>query len=114
MSSNDQRASTSDPPQGAQTEPRFRVIDQELLCRLVKERDALRSQVQHQDARMEFLRGEIGSLVNDRDALRSVLKEILEAYDNTYEAELHGDTWRGAASINFRVMERAAALVGAT
>lgn len=114
MSTNDPRASIVAPREGSETEPRFRVIDQELLCRLVKERDALRSQVQYQDARMEFLRGEIGSLVNDRDALRSVLKEILEAYDNTYEAELHGDTWRGAASINFRVMERAAKLVGVT
>lgn len=82
-----------------------------LIEKLIAERDALRSQVQEKDARLEFLRREIGSLVNDRHALRAVLTEIVDEFHQTYDATSDGDTWKGAAQINAHVMERAERLV---
>jgi hypothetical protein len=43
--------------------------------------------------------------------LEDVLREIVNEYEATYDADCEGGTWTGAASIPVDVMERAQALL---
>lgn len=74
--------------------------------------EILEAQMVRVAATLESTKLTMEILIAERDALREVLAEIVEAYNNTYDAELDGRTWRNAASIEASVMERAAELVG--
>lgn len=52
-------------------------------------------------------------LIADAPTLLDVLRQIVHEYDQTYDAESDGGTWKSAASVPAEVMQRAASLVKA-
>ncbi len=52
------------------------------------------------------------ALIAKAPDLFEVLKQIVHEYSNTYDADCEGGYWKGAASIDVEVMERAKRLVG--
>jgi hypothetical protein len=55
----------------------------------------------------------ITDLERELRSLRAVLQEIVDEYDDTYDASTDSGTWKGAASIEVKTMERAKALLAA-
>lgn len=73
--------------------------------------EMLAEQSQHIDRTLSQIHVSIERLIAERDALRAVLTEIVREFRATYEASNDGGTWKGAAQIDARLMQRAERLV---
>lgn len=72
----------------------------------------LAEQSEHIDRTLDQIHESIENMVVERDALFTVLCQIVHEFKNTYDADCEpGGSWKGAASIPYHVMAEAERLV---